>query len=150
MKIEDIYEACTKYLEEKLPKKGVWGSTETIKAVTRMNAVNILIVNAKGECYFPLGFHMRLKKTVILTFGIVPVHAHTESDVDQRQIDGCDASDMAQDEDIPNTKRNHYNSVVRMDQNDIYTVSQVLATVAYKRLIQEQIDLHDTLKPDEI
>lgn len=130
--------------------KGVWGSTETIKAVTRMNAVNILIINARGECYFPLGFQMRLKKTVILTFGIVPVHAHTESDVvDQRQVDGCDASEMSHDVAIPNTKRNHYNSVMRMDQNDIYTVSQVLASVAYKR-IQEQIDFVDTLKPDEI
>lgn len=133
-KVTDIEKACTKYLEKTLPKNMTWGGSETIKAVTRMNAVNVLIMNEKGECYYPCGFNMRLKNTVILSFGVAYIENFSEQD---SQNNGCDSSD----EITPNTKRNHYNSVIRMDQKDIYAVSQMLANVEHKKVAQENIDL---------
>lgn len=123
--VADIYTECIKYLEKDLPKDGFWAGSETISAVTRMKSVNILIVNANGKCYFPFGFQMKFRKTVILTFGVF-----------NYQIDN---------EDCDNTQRNHYSSVVRMDQADIYVVSQSLAEIEHKKIIQEQIDSVDLL-----
>lgn len=136
-KTENIENAWQHYLEKELPKNGEWGGSETLKAVTRMKFVNILIMNAKGEGYFPYDFNMKLKQTVILAFESAGDAFSESAAVDQSQSNDCDASD----EIISNTERNHYNSVVRMEQSDIYTLSQMLATIAYKRITQEQVDM---------
>lgn len=135
--VKNIGKACDNYLKNVLTQKGVWGGGETLKAVTRMKFVNILVMNANGDSYFPSGFNMKLKKTVILTFDSAVDACSESAAVDQSQNNDCDASGGI----VSNIERNHYNSVVRMEQSNIYTLSQMLATIAYKRITQEQADL---------
>lgn len=80
-----------------------------VEGYSRLNNVNILIINEKGDCYsFPTGFDRRLNRTVILAYRLKNSHG-----------DGMNAT--YQD-------RNHYDSVVRIDQDVIFEMSKVLTT----------------------
>lgn len=128
--IPDLKTACTHFIERILPKPKEWGGSETLKAVTLMKAVNILIINEKGTCYFTNNFNSQLKKTVILAFGTTGACRLNEIENENQMNSGG----------ISNAERNHYNSVARMDQNDIFKISQMLASQIRTRNITAQID----------
>lgn len=126
-KITEMESACTDYVENLLPQSKVWAGAEAIKAVSQMNAVNVLIVNEKGPCEFASIFDITLKRTGLWYFSICD-----ENDTQGKKCDSiCD-------DNAPSMNRNHYNSVVRMDQNDIYEVTKVLAMKVFKKLNKEE------------
>lgn len=142
---EAIQSASTKFLEEELPKSHTWAGVESLKAVISMKQVNILVVNENGIAYFPKGFDMRLNRTAILAFTKLSFEVHEVSGVGGDDENGCI---VAKVENISNTDRDHYNSIVRMDQADIYVLSKSLATQIYKRLtskLPEHISIDDSI-----
>lgn len=141
-KIDDIELASTNFLNNILSKDGTWAGSESIKAVARMNDVNILIVNENGDCYFVCDFDVRKKRTVILAFG--RVHFSNPDKVDNpNQNKLCDANA----ERISNINRNHYNSVTDIDENDIFIMSKFLATQTMtKRNTNDVIYINESLK----
>lgn len=51
-----------------LAKNGFWGGAEVYRAVTLIHQVNILIINANANFYFPLGFDISLEQTVLIAY----------------------------------------------------------------------------------
>lgn len=77
-----------------------------------MKKVNILVLDEDGDFYFaPVGFDQRLNKTVILAYRLGEL---SKNDVEENATNRY-------------VERNHYDSVVRIDQHDIFTISNILA-----------------------
>lgn len=51
-----------------LSKNGFWGGAEVYRAVTLIHQVNILIINANANFYFPLGFDISFEQTVLIAY----------------------------------------------------------------------------------
>lgn len=111
--VRDIVKACKNFLHNELPNESTWGGGESIKAVHEMNGVNILIIYENGLCNFlPNGFDRKLTQTVVLAYRI-----------DERSQKAANG----------NVQRNHYDSVVRMEQSDIFDMANTLAAIEYKK-----------------
>lgn len=88
MKGKDVTEAdCRHFLDEKL-SKGAYGGSESIKAISIMCSVNILVFVEFGPAYYPLHFNPDYQKTVFIAHRL--------------------ATDSIE-------KRNHYDSVAEVD-----------------------------------
>lgn len=104
--IEDVDKECRIYLSYILPKSGCWGGAETIKAISSKYEVNVLIVNEYGPCYFANGFNTDYLKTIIIAYRLGS-----------------------------KSVRNHYDSIMKMEQGDIFACSQMIA----KNITNQQI-----------
>lgn len=106
--MENLFVKASKnFLQNELPNESTWGGGESIKAVHEMNGVNILTINENGSCIFsPNGFDKQLTQTVVLAYRI-----------DERSPNKC----------------NHYDSVVRMEQSDIFDMAKMLAAIEYNK-----------------
>lgn len=112
-KCRNMKKKCTDFLFNELPKQSQFGGIESLKAVREMKGVNILIINEHGTGYFsPCSFDKGLDQTVVLAYRL----KHKTSQVNVSNID-----------------RNHYDSVVRMEQSDVYDLSRMLASIAWKK-----------------
>lgn len=110
----NIKKACTEFVEKKLPCEGTWGGSETLTAIIEMKGVNILVINEQGICYFSQKrFDKCLPRTVVLAFRIDT---------------GLEKKKMHNKTEVSNTDRNHYDSVVRIEQNDIFDIAKMLAS----------------------
>lgn len=56
------------FLDNKLDRPGLFGGTETLKAVSIMHSVNIMIFNELGTPYFPLAFNQSFNRTVFIAY----------------------------------------------------------------------------------
>lgn len=113
-----------------LSKQSTWGGYESIIAFTQIKKSNVLLINQNGHGYYPAGFDHLLKRTVILAFTKVLCEEHEVTEIKTECEDGSVVQNVAN---ISNTQRNHYNSIVRMDQSDIFDLSRLLAVQALKR-----------------
>lgn len=137
--------ACTKFLERVLPKSGTWCGIESLRAITKMKKINILIINDSGDAYFPLGFDARLKQTAILAYTNMSVELHEVTGIEDDDESG---DIVAKVQNISKMDRNHYNSIVRMEQHDIYILSKSLAIQTLNKAnMPEQIDLSERFEP---
>lgn len=124
--IKNIRKACKIFLEKSLSNEITWGGAETTTAIFDMKGVNILIINEQGTSRFvPNGFDKRLTQTVVLAFRV------------------AGRSEKKRTSEISNDDRDHYDSVVRMEQNDIFNLAKVLASTECKRYVTQKqtIDL---------
>lgn len=64
---EEIAIRCKSFVEEKLVG-GTWGGTESIKAISEIYEVNILIINEDGSCNMVGSFNMKFNRTIIITY----------------------------------------------------------------------------------
>lgn len=96
--IDDIDKECKIYLRYILPKSGCWGGAESIKAISSEYEVNVLIINEYGPIYFANGFNTDYLKTIIIAYRL-----------GNKSV------------------RNHYDSVIRMEQGEIFACSQMIA-----------------------
>lgn len=87
---------------DKLAKKGTWGGYESIKAIKLINKLNILLVNEGEDCYFVDGFNLGYIRTIILGYRL--------------------SSSGKQ-------KRDHYDSVVCIDPNDIFSIAEKIESL---------------------
>lgn len=63
----DVTEAdCQQFLG--LLSEKAFGGIETIKAITLIHRVNILVINEDGPPYFPMGFNANCHRTVFIAY----------------------------------------------------------------------------------
>lgn len=110
--IQDIDAESKLYLNHCLPKPGCWGGVETIKAVSRMYEVNVIIVNEDGAAYLVNGFSLEYQRTLILAYRL-----------------GDDDSKIC---------RNHYDSVTNMDQTDIFNCVKLMSASIMKFFFKDE------------
>lgn len=126
--VQNMKDACHNFLYYDLPKSSCWAGSESIKAISRLYLVNVLIIRDDGCIYFSNGFDCNFKNTIIL--------AHTSSTDEQNTTK----------REKPKPKPNHYDSVVYIEPDDILELSKRLADIAYKRSTStagEQIEISD-------
>lgn len=91
VKIHNVIDDCRDFVENSLSNEGFWGGAETIKAVSRMNQVNIIVINDDGTCGLPThNLNFECKRTILIFF--------------------CGSKNVNQQ----NSNRNHYESVFWM------------------------------------
>lgn len=115
IKCEDIKKACDDFIGGDLSKNDSWGGAESLKAISRMHLVNILVIK-KNICYFFNDFNERLEKTIILAYCSFGDRKSTERNESKGTLDGHTHD------------QNHYNSVVHIEPNDIFDLSKYLAS----------------------
>lgn len=93
-----------KLLIPKLANKGEWGGHETLVTVTILYNVNIMIVNERGDFYYNEPFDMNCKKTIFLAYCLKKLPLNSN-------------------------KRNHYESILHIDQNDVYTMTKCKSSI---------------------
>lgn len=125
--IMDIQQACKDFVRHDLPERTVWGGSESLKAVSQLKNVNILIINENGDYYtLPTGFDCSCERTVILAY------RQFRLDKTERKVNAGSNARL---------NLNHYDSVVRIDQTDIFEISTMLAK---KRIIYTET--HDSVE----
>lgn len=146
---DDMDEKCKDYLNDHLAKSG-WGGSETLKAVSKMYEVNILVLNEEDVGYFVNSFNTSYRQTILLAYKVLKVLT-VEQTMDESIIDDDDTYENSRewetfiDEstegdcvelDLPTPKPNHYDSVVHIEQNVILDLSKSLATVEFQKLAE--------------
>lgn len=89
------------FINQLLPQDKYWGGSETLKAVSDLHEVNIIIFNEGDICHIMNSFGKSYGKTIGVAFRLV------------------------QQESV---QRNHYDSVVDMASNDIIALAEYLTT----------------------
>lgn len=92
--IKDMDPECIRFLEE-LEKPSSWGGSETMRAVSEIKRVNILIVNEENGFYYH-SFEPRFARTIVVAYRLPQKNANK------------------------NARRNHYDSLTELKQEDIY------------------------------
>lgn len=118
--IDSMENECHSYVDHILSKDGSWGGSESIKAVSAMHSVNILLFNEFGSCYYVNGFNSEYNKTVAIAYRLE-----------------CGSNSKL--------KRNHYDSVTKIRQDDLFTCSRLLSNEKRKfpELLNKTIDIEN-------
>lgn len=102
LKGKNLQEEFISYLSNHLVVNGVWGGSQTIKAVSLLFEVNILIINENGSFYYTNGFDPNYKKTIMIAYRLSAVKSSP-------------------------ARRNHYDSVGNISVENILVISESLA-----------------------
>lgn len=113
--VHDLDKECKLYLNYCLTKSGCWGGAESIKAVSRMHQVNVVIINENGPCYLVNGFNANYGRSVLLAYRL----ANTDSP-------------------SQNIFRNHYDSVINIQQKDIFQCMKSMMKVIVKSFFGDE------------
>lgn len=97
--IKNMQSECMFFLKQCLPRPGCWGGAESIKAISLIYRVNIIIFNEDGPFYLPCAFNTTFDRTVSVVFRIF------------------NKSKMKKPK--SNAERNHYDTVVEINQEII-------------------------------
>lgn len=124
----DLEWACTRFLEIELPKNGTWGGSETLKAITQLKKVNILVINEKGDFHYPCRFNTQFEQTIILAYTTYQFEEHEVTDFE----DG-----VANVSNVSILKRIHYDSVINIEQKDVFRMAKMLAAEAYQQMLDK-------------
>lgn len=103
--LSQLEENCGAYLENKLSKDGCWGGTESLRAISAMNQVNILILNEDGSCNLVVRFNSEYERTIILSY---------------RSIGG--------------KKKNHFDSIVDIEESFLIKLTEHLIALEKKNV----------------
>lgn len=95
---------CKFYLNFCLPKDGCWAGSESIKAISDIYKINIIIFNENDTFYFHHNFNPDYTRCVAIAY--------------RKYHDTKSMKD-----------RNHYDSVVEMNSGDLYKCAKKLVTV---------------------
>lgn len=106
--IENMDEECRK-IATSLSTNGYWGGNETLYAVLLLFKINILIINEEGASYFVDKFDESSDKTIVLAFKL---------------MDGVEKKQK----NISNIYRNHYESVVAINPELIFSLAQMISS----------------------
>lgn len=82
---------------KKLQSSGFWGGSETLKAISYLHCVNIIVFKENGECYSALPLNVNYKRCILLAY----------------RASGANSF-------------NHYDSVCQIKQNEILTCVKYL------------------------
>lgn len=106
--VEDIDKECIFFVNHCLPQPGCWGGFESLKAISSVFKINIMIFCENGHYYFADRFNEDYNKSVFIAFR--------------------DASGKTQTD----TNRNHYDSVSNIDINVLSECSKYCAHTLVK------------------
>lgn len=134
----NLESACTRFLEVELPKNGTWGGSESLKAITQLKKVNILVINENGDFYFPCRFNTQFKQTIILAYTTYQFEEHEVSDCENGTANVLNVSKI---------NRIHYDSVINIEQQDVFSLSKLLALKTYQQIMDsgKTISINETL-----
>lgn len=65
----EINEACIIFLDNKLSKSGTWAGMESMRAISEIEKVNVVVLNDDGTSHLPSHFNKEANKCVMLLFG---------------------------------------------------------------------------------
>lgn len=108
-KVEDIERECNFFVNFCLSKVGFWGGMESLKAISSVYKINILIFNENGDYYFAPPFNLNHDRTVCIAF-----------------------RNAAKPKANENNERNHYDSVVEIDPEIISECSLQIIEKIFK------------------
>lgn len=97
---------CLFFVNSLLSKTATWGGTESLKAISELEKVNILIFPEGGKPYFPFYFNTDYTRTVAIAFCL----------------------------DEQRKKRNHYDSIAEVNKPILYDTAAELARNQIKKL----------------
>lgn len=103
--IVDIDKECTFFLNQCLPQAGCWGGFESLKAISCVYKINVLILNESGDYYFANNFNPDYDRSVCIAF--------REANKLRKICDGPD--------------RNHYDPVVEIKSEIVSECSRNIA-----------------------
>lgn len=66
--VTDMTTECKLYVKLVLAKKGSWGGAESIKAISKMEEVNIIIFNENGPCYMLSNVNKTFQRSVGIAY----------------------------------------------------------------------------------
>lgn len=101
----EMIKECRFFVSTILSQPAIWGGTESLKAISELEKVNILVFAENDICYFPFQFDPNYDRTVAIVFRL---------------------SD--------NNKRNHYDSVAEVGRYILYQTAVVLGKNEMKRV----------------
>lgn len=105
------------FINYKLSCNGFWGGAESLKAISHLYAVNIIVFLEDGPCYVVNNFNFDYKRSVTIAY------RNSEG-----YLQNADAN------------FNHYDSVCTIDQNDLIKCMEKIVDSNRK-----QTDMHDTI-----
>lgn len=65
---DDMDADALDFLDSHLSKSGVWAGAESIKAVSEIHQVNILMFDEESKCWFPFDFKSEYERTVAIAY----------------------------------------------------------------------------------
>lgn len=96
--IKNMTTECKLYVRHVLSRKREWGGHESIKAISKIHKVNVLVFNENGTCILQTNTNEKFDQTIAIAFRI-GLNAHGEE------------------------VRNHYESVCDMSAEDIWATT---------------------------
>lgn len=107
----DVHMECRRFLTQCLPTDGYWGGSETLKAVSELHNVNIVIITDDGKTHLPCKFSADRQRSVIVFY-----HGTNEKN---------------------NSENIHYDSVIELSMAQISTISkQLIAAYTTQNLVK--------------
>lgn len=97
--IDNIEDACKYLLNKHLVLPGTWGGAETLKAITFMHNVNIIVFNENGPVYAIINGEQNTERSITVAYRLGS---------GEQQI------------------RNHYDSVCNISADDIYKTAKII------------------------
>lgn len=119
---------CIEFLDKKLNRPGFYGGTESLKAVSNIHKVNIMIFNELGDPYFPLGFNENFKRSVFIAYRL---SSQTAKNIKK---ESCIKSNHIM-------LRDHYDSVAEVNINVLLNAIKFSEQVNKKQMTKDVIDI---------
>lgn len=119
-KIHDFPKRCKIFLDESLGSDGFWAGSESLKAMAGITETNIIVFSEKGELYFGNRYDRDYKRSIMIAFRITDPKSN----------------------DVSNTNRNHYDSVTKVSDQDIFeSAERLIKQYLNSRSLQENNDV---------
>lgn len=118
---EMIEIACAEFLDE-LSLSGCWGGQESIKAISELENINIIVFNDDESCNLPNHYNSKSNKSILLLFSAIQGKAADR-----------------------NSDRNHYDSIIGMNSVKINVIARKIGEQEdrYLKFIEEASQLGD-------
>lgn len=123
---KDKYLECDfiSFLDENLSQDKFWGGAESMRAISYLYEVNIIVFLEDGPCYSVNHFNMGYKRSVAIAFRNSKHHSDSQTDDNENEV----------------IDFNHYDSVCEIDQQDMIKCMEKIADSS-----QKQNHFHSTI-----
>lgn len=121
--VDDMEEKCRDFLENDLPKSTCWAGCESVVAISNLYKVNIIVFNENEHCYYVSGFNFEYKKSICIAYRL--------------SKNSCSKSNK------PKGKRNHYDSITDIDDQDIFDLSEIMKSRMNGEVIELEVSTVD-------
>lgn len=110
------------FLNNELPKQGVWGGSESLGAISEIYRINIVVFNEKGSPILPNDFQPDYNRSVCLAY---------------RLLRGS------------KTERNHYDSISEVENDVLFYCSKYLSGFMNKTSCDDTWEIEDSVDESE-